>query len=426
MNNPFRITIAATAMLSAFSVYASEATDSAAVVVTATRQPARINEQLADVTVIEREAIEQAGTTTLPELLSRQAGIQVINNGGLGKASSIFMRGTNAGHTLLLVDGIPLSSATLGSPSFSNLPLSQIERIEILRGPASSLYGSDAIGGVIQIFTKQGAGPLRPEAFVGFGSYGTREEQAGLSGGTDMWSYSLRASHLKSDGINVASDPVRYKQANYTLPNPDNDPYRNTSWSGRLAFRPAAGHELGVTLLTADSKNNYDGGGPTVNAYSDDITRAWTAYSRNRLNGIWTSTLRYGESKDRSENFAPGRSLFATDQTQWIWQQDVKLPVGKLLLAAEYLRQNVDSTTDYTIKERTVRSLIAGYNGNWGNHSWQISQRHDDNSQFGSKTTGSLAYGYRLTAEWQARAAYGTAFKAPSFNQLYYPIDPAH
>lgn len=421
MNHPFRITILTAAVFATFSVHASEETDLGAVVVTATRQPTRVNEQLADATVINRETIEQAGATTLQELLSRQAAVQIVNNGGLGKASSIFLRGTNSGHTLLLVDGIPLGSATLGSPSLTNLPLSQIERIEILRGPASSLYGSDAIGGVIQIFTKQGAGPLRPEAFVGAGSYGTWEAQAGLSGGTDMWSYSLRASHLKSDGFNVASDPVRYQQANFSLPNPDNDPYRNTSWSGRLAFRPAASHELGATLLTADSKNHYDGGGPTVDAFSNDTTRAWTIYSRNQLAEIWTSTLRYGESKDRSESFSPGRSLFATTQKQWTWQSDVKLPLGNLMLAAEHLSQNVDSTTNYTIKERTVRSLIAGYNGNWGNHSWQLSQRYDDNSQFGGKTTGNLAYGYRFNEAWQARVAYGTAFKAPSFNQLYFP-----
>lgn len=421
MNHPFRITTLAAAVFAAFSVHASEETDAGSVVVTATRQSTRVNEQLTDITVIEHEAIEQAGATTLPELLSRQAGVQIVSNGGLGKSSSIFIRGTNAGHTLLLVDGIPLGSATLGSPSLTNLPLSQIERIEILRGPASSLYGSDAIGGVVQIFTKQGAGPLRPEAFAGAGSYGIWEAQAGLSGGTDRWSYSLRASQLKSEGINVASDPVRFRQANFSLPNPDNDPYRNTSWSGRVAFRPAAGHELGATLLTADSKNNYDGGGPAINAYSNDTTRAWTAYSRNQLAQVWTSTLRYGESKDWSESFAPGRSLFATEQKQWTWQNDVKLPLGSLLLATEHLRQNVNSTTNYTIKERTVRSLIAGYNGNWGNHSWQVSQRYDDNSQFGGKTTGSLAYGYRINADWQSRAAYGTAFKTPSFNQLYYP-----
>jgi vitamin B12 transporter len=118
---------------------------------------------------------------------------------------------------------------------------------------------------------------------------------------------------------------------------------------------------------------------------------------------------------------APGRSLFATEQKQWTWQNDIKLPLGSLMLATEHLRQNVESTTNFKLKNRTVDSFIAGYNGNWKNHSWQISQRYDDNSQFGGKTTGSLAYGYRLNTDWQARAAYGTAFKAPSFNQLYSP-----
>ena len=138
MHHPFRITVFTTAILATFVVHAREKeTDLGAVVVTATRQPTRINEQLADVTVIEKEVIEQAGATTLPELLSRQPGIQLVTNGGLGKSSSIFIRGTNAGHTLLLIDGMPLNSITTGTPSFTNLPLSQIERIEILRGPAS-------------------------------------------------------------------------------------------------------------------------------------------------------------------------------------------------------------------------------------------------------------------------------------------------
>ncbi|MBT9461033.1 MAG: TonB-dependent receptor [Rugosibacter sp.] len=418
MHHPFRITVLTTAILATFVVHArEEETDPGAVVVTATRQPTRINEQLADVTVIEKETIEQAGATTLPELLSRQPGVQLVTNGGLGKESSIFIRGTNAGHTLLLVDGMPLGSATKATPSFTNLPLSQIERIEILRGPASSLYGSDAIGGVIQVFTKQGAGKLQPEIFVGAGSYGTFEAQAGVSGGTEQWSYSLRASKLETDGMNVAAGPVRFG-SNY---NPDSDPYQNTAWSGRLAFRPAAGHELGVTLLNTDSTNHYDGAKPPVDSYSNDTNRAWTAYSRNQLAQIWTSTLRYGESKDWSESFAPGRSLFATEQKQWTWQNDIKLPLGSLMLATEHLRQNVESTTNFKLKNRTVDSFIAGYNGNWENHSWQISQRYDDNSQFGGKTTGSLAYGYRLNTDWQARAAYGTAFKAPSFNQLYSP-----
>lgn len=413
------ISIGRTALAVALSLalqpaIAAPTDNDAAIVVTATRVPTRISEQLADVTVIDRAEIEAAGATTLPQLLSEQAGMQIVNNGGLGKSTSVLMRGTNAGQTLLLVDGMRLGSATLGQPSLHNLPLSQIERIEILRGPASSLYGSDAIGGVIQIFTKKGEGPMQPEAFAGYGSYGTTQFGAGISGSQGIFSYSLRAARLDSDGF----DATTPKSAGTSR---DRDGYRNDSVTGHFVVTPAAGHEFGATLLSANSRNYYDGGGVSVNAYNDDETQAWTLYAKNHLAQAWTSTLRYGESKDHSESFAPGRSLFETIQKQWTWQNDVHLPLGTLMLAAEELRQEVDSTTAYTVKERTVNSLIAGWQARLGNHSWQVSQRYDDNSQFGSKTTGSLAYGYNITSGLTARAAVGTAFKAPSFNQLYYP-----
>jgi vitamin B12 transporter len=406
-------TALAAALSIAFQPAIAAVEDEAAIVVTATRVPTRVNEQLADVTVIGRAEIEAAGATTLPTLLAQQPGLQIVANGGLGKTTSLYTRGTNAGHTLLLVDGMPLGSATLGQPSLANLPLAQIERIEILRGPASSLYGSDAIGGVIQIFTRKGAGQLQPEAFAGFGSHGTSQLAAGIAGGTDMVSWSLRAARLDSDGFDATTPKI----ANTSR---DADGYRNTSWNGRLAVTPAAGHEFGTTFLVADSRNHFDGGGATINTWNDDETRAWTLYARNRLTPVWTSTLRYGESMDRSESFAPGRSLFATQQQQWTWQNDVKLPLGTLMLAAEDLKQEIESTTAYSARERTVRSLIAGWQARLGNHSWQLSQRVDDNSQFGQKTTGSLAYGYRITPAMTARAAVGTAFKAPSFNDLYY------
>lgn len=413
MSRTISRTAAAVALAFAFpSAFAAE--DEATIVVTATRIPTRVHEQLADVTVITREEIEQAGATTLPALLSQQPGLQIVTNGGLGKSTSLFTRGTNAGHTLLLVDGVPLGSATLGQPSFHNLPLSQIERIEILRGPASSLYGSDAIGGVVQVFTKKGEGPLKPEAFAGVGSYGTREVMAGVSGGTGLVSYSFAASRFETHGW----DATLAKNTNY--PERDADGYKNTAWRGRLVLTPAKGHEFGATFLAADSRNHYDGFGSTTNPYNDDETRVWSLYAKNRLAEAWTSTLRYGESQDRSEDFAPARSLFETQQKQWSWQNDVKLPLGTLLLAYEDLKQEVDSTTAYTVKERTLRSLIAGWQARLGNHSWQLSQRRDDNSQFGAKTTGSLAYGYAITPQITVRAAVGTAFKAPSFNDLYY------
>jgi vitamin B12 transporter len=400
---------------------AAPITDEAAVVVTATRIPTRINEVIADVAVIDRETIEQAGPTTLPELLARQPGLHVVDNGGRGKSASVFMRGTSSTHALLLVDGMPLGSATTGQPSLHNLPLSQIERIEILRGPASSLYGSDAIGGVIQIFTKRGEGPARLSAYAGVGSHNTREAQAGVSGSSGPLSYNFSASHYTTDGFNVAADPQRFNSVNFSLPNPDDDGYRNTAMTGRLVYEIARGHEIGATVLEARSRNHFDRGGPTVNAYNNDKTHAYGAFLRNRVNDDWTSELRWGSSEDWSESFAPGRSLFATTQTQWTWQNDLRLPVGKLMLAFESTEQSVDSTVNYAAKRREVDSAVLGYQGNIGAHSWQAALRRDDNSQFGAHTTGSLGYGYRFADAWQARGSVGTAFKAPSFNQLYFP-----
>ncbi len=392
-----------------------------AVVVTATRQTTRLNDIIADVTVIDREEIEEAGPTTLPQLLSRQPGLHVIDNGGVGKNTSIFLRGTGNGHTLLLVDGVPFGSATGGTPSLHNLPLSQIERIEILRGPASSLYGSDAIGGVIQVFTRRGTGPAKLNAYAGIGSHRTAEAQAGVSGASGPWSYSFAASSYSTGGVSVAADPVRYRITASSVPNADADGYRNTAYSGRATYQLAAGHEVGATVLEASSRNAYDGGGALVDAYNRDKSRVYGVHLRNRLSEDWTSTLRWGLSEDNATNFAPARTQFATTQTQWTWQHDVRLPVGSLLLAVENLDQAVTSTTNYAVKNRTVRSLIAGYQGSVGAHSWQAALRHDDNSQFGGRSTGSLGYGYRFATEWQVRAAMGTAFKAPSFNQLYFP-----
>ena len=405
----------------AIAAVATEAADSPVVIVTATRVPTRINEVIADVALIDRATIEQAGPTTLPELLARQPGLYVVDNGGRGKTASVFMRGTASTHALLLVDGVPLGSATTAQPSLHNLPLSQIERIEILRGPASSLYGSDAVGGVIQIFTKRGEGPARVNAYAGIGSHDTREAQAGISGSSGALSYSFSASHHTTGGFNVASDPQRFNIVNFSLPNPDDDGYRNTLVTGRVVYAIAKGHEIGATVLEGKSRNWFDRGGPTVDAYNNDKTRAHGAFLRNRVNDVWKSELRWGSSEDWSESFAPGRSLFATTQTQWTWQNDIRLPVGNLMFAFENTEQSVDSTTKYTVKRREVDAAVLGYQGNVGAHSWQAALRRDDNSQFGARTTGSLGYGYRFATDWQVRAAVGTAFKAPSFNQLYYP-----
>src|SRR5262249_54965789 len=160
------------------------------VAITATRTPSRVADVVAEVTVLDRETLDRSSGRTLVELLSQQPGLQFTSNGGLGKSSSLFIRGLEARHTLLLVDGVRVGSATLGTPSLDNLPLEAIERIEIVRGPMSALYGSDAVGGVIQVFTRRGRAGLHPNAKATVGS----KRYGQLAGGVSLGSGSFDAA----------------------------------------------------------------------------------------------------------------------------------------------------------------------------------------------------------------------------------------
>lgn len=401
---------------------AAASDDGDTIVVTATRQQERVSELLADVSVISREQIENAGQSTLEELLARQAAIEYSASGGPGQISGIGIRGANSNHTLLLIDGVRVGSATSGTANFSRLPLSQIERIEILRGPASALYGADAIGGVIQIFTKRGEGPARVSASTGFGSYGTSDSSIGVAGGNDVVSYSLQAGYYATRGFNALRNPGG------TAYNPDRDGFNRRSVSGNLAVRLSARDEVGINFLSSQGSSRFDSYlyPDTSTARSDwrsdqDIGNV-SLYSRQHLAEQWTSTLRYGRSVDDWTDRQNGIAgdFFRTDQDQLSWQNDVRLPLGKAMLAAEYLRQKVSSNTRYTLDERSIRSLLAGWSGTLGAHRLQANLRRDENSQFGGKTTGVVAWGYQFSADWRAHLSYGEAFRAPSFNELYY------
>lgn len=387
------------------------------VVVTATRTPQSLGSLLGDVTVISAEQIEKAGQSTLVELLQSQPGVEVTSNGGRGTASSVFLRGAESTHTLVLLDGMRLGSATTGTTAFEGIPLEQIERIEILRGPASHLYGSEAIGGVIQIFTRSGRGKPRPNFSVGFGAYNTQTVSGGYAGEVDGTRFSAQAGHEESDGFSAYSE----RNAEYANQNRDADGYRNSSLSLKLARTVTEGHEIGANLFGSHGRGHYDGFTPTTDYYNDQTLGAFDVYSKNRLGANWQSTLRFGMGSDHYNDYAPDKTVFNTDQSQIGWQNDIRLGPDTLLLGAEYLGQEVESTTRYTVDNRTVRSLFAGYQGRRGDHSFQFNARNDDNSQFGSHATGYAGYGYRFSPEWRASASMGTAFKAPTFNNLYFP-----
>ena len=221
------------------------------VVVTASRIPEARTNVIGDFSVISRQDIERAGQSTLAELLQTQPGVEIESNGGMGSLSNIRLRGTNIQSVVVLIDGMRVSSAANGLTNFSQVVLDQIDRIEILRGAASSLYGSDAIGGVIQIFTKQGAQGNRVSATAGYGSNDTKQASANLSGAVNDTRYSLGVASVESNGISALK--VR------TGLDSDRDSFRNMSFNGSITQKIADGHEVGLQLLTNEGHINLDG-----------------------------------------------------------------------------------------------------------------------------------------------------------------------
>jgi vitamin B12 transporter len=401
------------------------------VVVTASRTPQKITDVLGDVTVITEQEIRQAGQTSLAELLSAQPGLEISHNGGIGKDSDVYIRGANSTHSLILVDGMRISSATRGTTALQHLPLAQIERIEILRGPASSLYGADAIGGVIQIFTKSPQGAPRVNAAIGLGTYGTVIGEAGIGGRIENTSFSLQAGSIKTNGFSAIANPTA------STYNPDDDGYRNFNISGKVAQHFDDRHEIGATAFISEGRNFFDSGNNSnvsnpsrrFNFYSDQTLSSFTLYSKNQFTDRWLSTLRVGRSIDdlmslnrNTPNTLTTRSLFKTTQDQYSWQNDIATPIGLLTLGAERIEQEVKSTTNFAVTERSIDSWLAGWLTEFGNHRLQLNFRNDDNSQFGDHTTGAINYGFQITQNWRASAGYGTAFNAPTFNQLYAPL----
>ncbi len=388
-------------------------------VVTATRTPQRVDELVGDMVVIDRATIERSTGRTLPELLARAAGVQFSSNGGLGKSSSVNIRGAEARHSILLIDGVRFGSATTGTPSWDTIPLDMIERIEILRGPGSALYGSEAVGGVVQVFLRKGATGLSAYSSVTAGSRGYGQVTAGVNGGSGPLVYSLGVQKTRESGFSATNSKVQF--GNF---NPDDDGFDQNSINASVAYQLSPDWKLDAGLLAADSTNHTDDGPGRDTRYKGKSRVARAGVEGQVLPG-WKTTARVSQGSDSSRALvaAPSvfPSLFKTTQNQLSWQNDIDTRVGVVLAGLEQLKQKVDSTTKYTVTDRTVSSAFVGLNGSAGPHSWQANLRRDDNSQFGGSTTGFGGYGLAITPQWRVNAAYGTSFVAPSFNQLYFP-----
>ena len=387
------------------------------VVVTANRVQTRADDLLSDVVVIDRAAIEASSGRTLTEVLARNAGVQMTSNGGLGKNTGVFIRGTETRHTILLIDGVRFGSATTGAPSWDNIPLDMIDRIEVLKGPASALYGSEAVGGVVQIFTRQGVKGFSPYASLSLGTNSFAQVSAGVNGSDGAISYTIGVQKTQDKGFSATNSKAAF--GNY---NADRDGFKQDAINASVAYQINPNWKIDAGLLYADGVNQYDDGpkGDTRTAVRSQTLRAGI---EGKVLSNWKTQLRVSQATDNANAiesaFLP--SKFNTKQDQITWQNDIDTPLGVALVGVERLTQKVDSSASYDVTQRTVSSYFAGLNGASGSHSWQANVRRDSNSQFGNSNTWFAGYGYKISPAWRVNASYGTSFVAPSFNQLYYP-----
>ena len=393
------------------------ADDPLTIVVTASRGAETADETLAPVTVITRQEIEQTAAVTMTEVLSTVPGIQISNNGGAGQVSSLFLRGTESDHTLVLIDGVKVGSATLGTAPFQDLPLNQVEKIEVVRGPRSSLYGSEAIGGVIQIFTRKGGQGKRANFSISGGSHNTSDINLGFSGGSsDRW-YSVNATNFSTDGFNVCQGS--FDAGCFTI-EPDDDGYKNSSISLRAGSRLNEALNLEASILSADGEAEFDG------AFQNETeTRTQVGHVKAELQAtkIWQSSLLVGRAKDKSDNFLNDvfASKFDTARDQVSWQNDILVNGGRLIAGIDYIDDEVESDSLFTVSNRDNTGAFVSYNASVGDQDFSASVRNDDNEQFGSETTGGVAYGKEVGSQTRMTLGYGTAFRAPTFNELYFP-----
>ncbi len=396
------------------------------VVVTGTREPEALARATSDIVVVDAETIRSTSADSLEDLIRRQAGMQLVRTGGPGQSTGFFLRGAGTNSTVVLVDGVRIGSASLGQAEFEALSLAQIERIEVLRGPASSLYGADAVGGVVQIFTRRGDGPTRFSAGGEVGGYGSRRGDVGASGSTAGFDYALSAGRESSHGVSsiVANDI-------YSSFNPDRDGYARNSGSARLGYTPAPGHRIGVAFLETRLDAHYDGADFPPPTFAPDATadfrnrlttRVESIDYRGAITGAWTTTLQASRSIDDLTIGGTTTSRFLSRREQATWQNALKLgPDQQLVVAFERLLERVGGDVYPDGMSRSNNGGVAGYSGRLGAHALQLDVRRDDNSVYGGNTTGRVGYAYDVAPGWRVRALAGTTFRAPTFNDLFYP-----
>ena len=375
--------------------------------ITANRRPLSIDKTLASVSVITREAIEKSNAHDVLDLLQLQRGISLSRNGGSGSSTSVFIRGAESDQALVLLDGVRISSATTGAFNWAKMPLDQVERIEIVRGPRAALYGSDAIGGVIEISTRKNTSP-----YVNFrvGKYATKGLSAGFSDGDGKQHVSANISLEKSDSFSATND----KAGQFTY-DPDKDGYEKNSVSLSFSSQLSERSKAGVQLFHSTNNVAYDKG------KSNTELETISANLQSDLSSRWTQKLTLSQTNDDVlSQSSYGESPYKTRRKTFDWQNTLSLSANTTAIIGAAYRQDRGQSKDFD-KKVNNKALYANINNKRGALNLDLSLRYDKHSKSGNKTTGQLAAGYNLSPRTTLFASAGTAFKAPNINELYYP-----
>ncbi|GAB3094414.1 TonB-dependent receptor [Aestuariicella hydrocarbonica] len=403
----------ATAAVAELTTSSRSDSDVEEMVVTATRIEQPLHKVLASVEILDRTAIANSTARNMVELLGQVPGVDIETNGSRGSTSSLFLRGTNSDHVLILIDGVRSASATSGTTAMQQIPMDQIERIEVVKGPRASLYGADAIGGVIQVFTRRGQ--EEPQAFIAseLGSDALVKVSAGVSGGTEQTKATLTLAYEDTDGFDSTNKDGSA--------NDDDDGYEEQSLSLSLDHTFANDWQVGFSALRVESEADYDGG---LDSYSDSLNQTLNARLLAPLTDDLTVTLNLSESRDESESFATYPSEFNTQREMATVQADYLLAAGNVVsLGYDYYEDQVTSTTAFTVDQADNKAVFLQYQGEVQRVLLTASYRSDDHESFGRNNTKTVAVGYPIADNTLLSVSYGTAFKAPTFNNLYYPYE---
>ncbi|AZO84780.1 TonB-dependent receptor [Stutzerimonas stutzeri] len=398
------------------------------VLISANRQVEARNDSSAANTVFTRDDIDRLQPDSITALLRRVPGVQVSQAGGRGSVPGVYIRGTQSAQSLVLVDGQRIGSSTSGDSNLQHINIDQVERVEVLRGSRSVIYGSDAIGGVIQIFTRRGGEQgLQPRLHTAFGSNQTWERSLGLSGGDERTRFNLGTSLDESAGINRTHESYPSDG--------DHDEYRNQSFSLSVSHALSDDIEMGANALDNRGKSEFDNpfGRFDMNTFESvqqqpdnefDVSSV-SSYIDARINDLWKTRIEFGHSENREKTFdklSDERSVFNTYRDSVNWQNDLTFDErNSLLLGGDWYEDRINSSTAFDEDSRWNRAAYIQHRYRADRFSTELGLRHDDNQQFGSQNTWSGTFTLPLNPNNEVLFTYSEGFRAPTFNDLYYP-----